>query len=51
MKTVTFTRAELETLFRESGAAVLPEGFALSPELASALADIVLDHLFGGDYL
>jgi len=51
MMTLTFTRAELESLYREGGFAVLPEGFALSAEFAADLADIVLDHLFGGVYL
>ena len=46
--TITITRAELEKLYREGGSAVLPADFQLSPELAAALADIVLDNLFGG---
>lgn len=48
MTTLTFTRTELNNLCRKGGAAVLPDNFELSPELASALADIVLDNLFGG---
>ena len=49
MITVTFTRAELEKIYREGGFAVLPENLGLlSPELAAILADVVLDNLLGG---
>lgn len=49
MITFTFTRTELERLFREGGAiAAFPEETVISPELASALADIILEHVLGG---
>ncbi len=51
MITLTFTREELNRLFREGGAAALPESFNLSHEIASAVADIVLDNILGGTCL
>jgi hypothetical protein len=49
MITITFTRTDLEKIYREGCFAVLPENLGLlSPELAAALADIVLDNLLGG---
>jgi len=42
------TRKELELLYRTGGDLALPDDYKLSPELASLIADIILDEILGG---
>lgn len=51
MITLEFTRSELERLYRDGEAAAMPADWGMAPELAAAIADIILAQMFGGNYL